>query len=119
MAASQWLSTFSTAEHERSVSVSFENPRRVIMAETTSPEGGADILPPATQPTSAETAPSQTIILGLPDDQSIRPFSYHASEQELEDLNRRILATRWPERETVADASQGVNLATMRKLADY
>jgi pimeloyl-ACP methyl ester carboxylesterase len=89
------------------------------MAETTSPEGGADILPPATQPTSAESAPSQTIILGLPDDQSIRPFSYHAAEQELEDLKRRILATRWPERETVADASQGVNLATMRKLADY
>lgn len=49
----------------------------------------------------------------------IRPFSYHASSKALADLRARIVATNWPERETVNDASQGVNLATMRKLADY
>ena len=49
----------------------------------------------------------------------IRPFSYHASSQSLADVRARIRATNWPERETVNDASQGVNLATMRKLADY
>jgi hypothetical protein len=49
----------------------------------------------------------------------IRPFSYHASSQALADLRARIRATNWPERETVNDASQGVNLATMRRLADY
>ena len=49
----------------------------------------------------------------------IRPFSYHASSEALADLRARIRATNWPERETVNDASQGVNLATMRRLADY
>jgi pimeloyl-ACP methyl ester carboxylesterase len=49
----------------------------------------------------------------------IRPFSFHASSQSLADLRARIRATNWPERETVNDASQGVNLATMRKLANY
>ena len=50
---------------------------------------------------------------------SIRPFRFKASESSLVDLRQRIAATRWPERETVSDASQGVQLATMRKLADY
>lgn len=49
----------------------------------------------------------------------IRPFSFHASDQALADLRARIRAINWPERETVTDATQGVNLATMRKLADY
>jgi pimeloyl-ACP methyl ester carboxylesterase len=49
----------------------------------------------------------------------IRPFSFHAPSKALADLRGRILATNWPERETVSDASQGVKLATMRKLADY
>jgi len=49
----------------------------------------------------------------------IRPFSFRASSQALADLRTRIRATNWPERETVSDASQGVNLATMRLLADY
>ena len=53
------------------------------------------------------------------DDTSIRPFKFHASDAALADLKRRVAATRWPERETVEDASQGVNLATMKKLADY
>ena len=52
-------------------------------------------------------------------DTSIRPFEFHASDEDLADLKRRIAATRWPDRETVADDSQGVQLATMRKLADY
>jgi hypothetical protein len=41
------------------------------------------------------------------------------SEQDLVDLRKRIDATKWPEQETVADASQGVQLATIRKLARY
>ena len=49
----------------------------------------------------------------------IRPFHFRASDAELSDMRRRIEATRWPERETVADASQGVPLATMQKLARY
>ncbi|MDB5540567.1 MAG: Epoxide hydrolase domain protein [Devosia sp.] len=50
---------------------------------------------------------------------SIRPFTVSFPEADLADLSRRIGATRWPERETVADASQGVQLDTMRKLASY
>jgi pimeloyl-ACP methyl ester carboxylesterase len=52
-------------------------------------------------------------------DTSIRPFKFHASDEALADLRRRIGATRWPSRELVADASQGVQLATMRELASY
>ena len=50
---------------------------------------------------------------------SIRPFQVGFAEAELTDLRRRIKATRWPERETVTDDSQGVQLATMQKLAGY
>jgi pimeloyl-ACP methyl ester carboxylesterase len=52
-------------------------------------------------------------------DTSIRPFHYHASDAELADLRHRILATRWPTRELVGDATQGVQLETMQKLAHY
>ena len=50
---------------------------------------------------------------------SVRPFTYEAPQAELDDLRRRVKATRWPEKETVADFSQGVPLATMQKLARY
>jgi pimeloyl-ACP methyl ester carboxylesterase len=49
----------------------------------------------------------------------ITPFHLTTSEDALVDLRRRIAATKWPERETVPDATQGVNLETMRKLAQY
>ena len=52
-------------------------------------------------------------------DESVRPFHVHFSDEALADLKRRIAATRWPERETVTDQSQGVQLATMQKLAQY
>ena len=50
---------------------------------------------------------------------AIRPFQMTFPDEELTELRRRIKATRWPERETVADATQGVQLATMQKLASY
>ena len=49
----------------------------------------------------------------------IRPFHVNVPEADLAELRRRINATRWPERETVADDSQGVPLATMQELARY
>jgi pimeloyl-ACP methyl ester carboxylesterase len=48
---------------------------------------------------------------------AIRPFRYEAAEADLIDLRQRIAATRWPERETVSDHSQGVPLATVQKIA--
>ncbi|MEM5447793.1 epoxide hydrolase family protein [Paraburkholderia guartelaensis] len=53
------------------------------------------------------------------DPSAIRPLRVHAPEAALTDLRRRIVATQWPERETVDDASQGVQLATMQRLASY
>jgi pimeloyl-ACP methyl ester carboxylesterase len=50
---------------------------------------------------------------------AVRPFSFNVSEEDLADLHRRIAATRWPEKETVADDSQGVQFAAMQKLARY
>jgi len=50
---------------------------------------------------------------------AIRPFTFRAPDEELADLKRRIVATRWPEKETVSDSSQGVQLATAQKLARY
>src|SRR5690348_12278005 len=49
----------------------------------------------------------------------IRPFHVEIPEADLVDMRQRILATRWPEKETVTDLSQGVPLATMQKLARY
>jgi pimeloyl-ACP methyl ester carboxylesterase len=53
------------------------------------------------------------------DKTAIRPFHVNVPESELTELRRRINATKWPERETVPDASQGVQLATIQKLARY
>jgi pimeloyl-ACP methyl ester carboxylesterase len=53
------------------------------------------------------------------DGSAIRPFHFKASEEALGDLRRRINATKWPDRETVTDASQGVQLATVQALARY
>src|SRR5438445_4565990 len=50
---------------------------------------------------------------------AIRPFRVNVPEAELTELRRRINATKWPERETVTDASQGVQLATIQRLARY
>jgi pimeloyl-ACP methyl ester carboxylesterase len=49
----------------------------------------------------------------------IRPFQIEISEDQIDDLRRRIDATRWPSKELVDDRSQGVQLATLRKLARY
>src|SRR6186997_3022 len=51
--------------------------------------------------------------------ESVRPFEFDFADEELTDLRRRIEATRWPEKETVTDDSQGVQLTTMEKLAKY
>jgi pimeloyl-ACP methyl ester carboxylesterase len=64
----------------------------------------------------AQAAPAPP---GAGRDIAIRPFKFHASDEALADLRRRIAATKWPSRELVTDASQGVQLATLRELARY
>ena len=50
---------------------------------------------------------------------AIRPFTFEAPQADLDDLRARIAATRWPDRETVDDDSQGVQLELMQDLARY
>jgi hypothetical protein len=50
---------------------------------------------------------------------ALRPFRVEVPQEEIDDLRRRVQATRWPDRETVADQSQGVQLATVEALARY
>jgi len=101
-------------------------PLSAANAATTPPAApGAETLTPASAPAAPGAAVADVSIIGAAattvaaGDTSIRPFKYHASDAELADLKRRIKATKWPERETVNDNTQGVQLATTRKLADY
>jgi hypothetical protein len=55
----------------------------------------------------------------MPSEAEVRPFHIDFPEAELTELRRRVNATRWPERETVTDDSQGVRLAMMQELAAY
>jgi pimeloyl-ACP methyl ester carboxylesterase len=66
-------------------------------------------------PTAVRPAPVPTAT----DKDDIRPFRVNIADEALADLRRRIAGTQWPEKETVADLSQGVPLATMKALARY
>src|SRR3984893_1704388 len=68
----------------------------------------------------ANTTPNMAgAATAVAEDTAIRPFRIDVPEEALVDLRRRIVATRWPERETVADETQGVQLATIQELARY
>jgi pimeloyl-ACP methyl ester carboxylesterase len=73
--------------------------------------GGGDVSPTAPSNSSSTAAAA--------DRESIRPFRINVPEEALTDLRRRINATRWPDRETVTDHSQGVRQATVQALASY
>lgn len=60
-----------------------------------------------------------TTVAEVVDKMAIRPFEANIPDAELSELRRRINATRWPDRETVPDATQGVQLSTVQKLARY
>ena len=70
--------------------------------------------------TSVVAVQTSAAVTAAQDSTAIRPFTVPIVPQAaLDDLRRRIAATRWPEKETVADQTQGVQLATMQKLASY
>jgi pimeloyl-ACP methyl ester carboxylesterase len=83
-------------------------------AQTAAP---ANVLPSIIKP--VDTIPAADKLSAVVEDQSIRPFHFKAPQAALVDLRRRVAATKWPERELVTDATQGVQLATMQKLAHY
>jgi pimeloyl-ACP methyl ester carboxylesterase len=68
---------------------------------------------------SATSSPTSDAAGVTAENGAIRPFRVEVTEAELNDLRQRIAATRWPEKETVADDTQGVQLATMQALARY
>src|SRR3954452_9069976 len=64
-----------------------------------------------------QTDTTNEFVMPPPDQDEVRPFHINVSEADLDDLRRRVAATRWPDKETVADPSQGVQLETMQALA--
>jgi hypothetical protein len=78
--------------------------RRALLATSIA---GASIAATLAQSAAAQTSPL------------IRPFRIDTAQDKLDDMRRRILAAQWPERETVADTSQGVPLGLMQDLARY
>src|SRR5207245_9285266 len=72
-----------------------------------------------TRPAMTQTSATQRDSKQADDKNTIRPFHVNVPEAELTELRRRVNATKWPERETVTDATQGVQLATIQALARY
>ena len=68
-----------------------------------------------TAPTHAQAGPTPDVPVSV----SVRHFRINIPEEQLGDLRRRVLATRWPQRETVTDQSQGVQLAQIKALVKY
>ena len=102
-------------------------PSAAAQAQTSPPVTGdaARVAPATTRAAVAGDAP-EAVATGANSqarnankDAAIWPFRFQASEDALAEMRRRIIATRWPEKETVADQSQGVPLATMEQLARY
>lgn len=70
-------------------------------------------------PANAADAASSALAAGANADESIRPFQIHVPQAQLDDLRRRIAETRWPDKETVNDDSQGIQLARVQDLVRY
>ena len=86
------------------------------MTETSQP-GAKGSSPKRAGPGPSASAAAQS--RAAPDGESIRPFRFSAPQAALDDLRKRVLAAKWPEKELVNDQSQGVQLATMQNLARY
>ena len=88
----------------------------VVFTPATIGEAFADSQSNTAQKENAMTQTSATQAAGKT---TIRPFQVNVPEAELTELRRRIHSTRWPDRETITDESQGVPLATIQELARY
>src|SRR5580692_5209163 len=91
--------------------------RRIVMSEVALSSNRRSFL--ASSAALGASALLTTKAQAASEDKGIRPFHVNFPEEQLVDLRRRVKATVWPDKETVADASQGVQLATMQKLAQY
>jgi pimeloyl-ACP methyl ester carboxylesterase len=78
----------------------------------------AHAQPPTTGGVEAAQGPAAANVQPN-EDKSIRPFRVHVPEEQITDLRRRIRETRWPDKETVNDRSQGGQLAKMQEIVEY
>src|SRR5258708_7309476 len=90
------------------------SPRTIAEAFTNSNSKTNQMESIVTQTNASQLSSEQS-----PNKAAVRPFHWSFSDAEVADLRKRINTTKWPEREQVADAAQGVQLATMQKLARY
>ncbi len=91
--------------------------RRTLLAASAA-AGAFSLLPPNLM-AAPGGKPHKEIKMTAPEIKDVKPFHVAFPQEALVDLKKRVAAARWPDKETVADATQGVQLATMRKLADY
>jgi pimeloyl-ACP methyl ester carboxylesterase len=103
--------TMTTPESTESMEASVLSRRAVLL-------GGMAAAALAAAPTVAAAAQSGTAERS-PAGAAVRPFRVRFPPGALDDLRRRLAATRWPDRETVADQSQGARLASIRQLVDH
>src|SRR5829696_1519335 len=94
------------------MTMSFLTTSVAVLLATTAAAAAVGLVPTplAAQPATARTATEDT---------AIRPFRVNIPEEALVELRRRIAATRWPDQETVADQSQGIQLAKIRPLVEH
>jgi hypothetical protein len=92
--------------------------RRLIMSAKLPSPDRRKVLAVSAAVAASRFIPTQAQAASTSSD-AIRPFKVNVPEAELAELRRRINVTRWPERETVTDESQGVPLAMIQELARY
>jgi hypothetical protein len=95
-------------------SETIDHPRRRMMSAATLAAASAGLLGLLPSRKAFSTPAASPV-----GNDRIRPFKVHVGERELSELRHRVRATRWPDRELVADDSQGLNLAALRSLVAY
>jgi pimeloyl-ACP methyl ester carboxylesterase len=107
--------------HKARLKAEFETPWATMNRRDGLKLGAASLMTsllpiPASLAAQTEALPKEK---AMADNTAIRPFQFEASQADLADLRRRVSTTKWPEREQVSDATQGVQLSTIQKLAQY
>src|SRR5579863_3158111 len=105
-------------ENKAGSTAPFSSRRQFIRAAAIT--GGAGLLAAGPLPIEAQQSAEKAPLLDLPAATAeVTPFAVHVPEPAINDLKRRLASTRWPERETVSDWSEGVPLQKARALVAY
>src|ERR1700719_624308 len=105
-------------EHRPEIAVPVGSRRKFIRSAAVT--GGAGLLLEGLEPIRAQESGKKAPLLVLPAaTKDLSPFTVHVPQTALDDLKRRLAAVRWPDKEPVADWSQGVPLAKAQALVEY